>query len=67
MDRTNAAQFCIGKVVLGHQLFVLGHSASPLLESEDTLVSVLMNLYEVRVGQPLECVINTVTGGVDLH
>ncbi|KNC28029.1 hypothetical protein FF38_06824 [Lucilia cuprina] len=46
LDRTNTAQFAIGKCALGHQLERLGFIKSPNLEFDSDCVTMLENLYE---------------------
>jgi hypothetical protein len=52
LDRTNVAQFCIGKCALGYQLFGMGLSSSPRLESDSPITKVLLDMYE-RMGDCL--------------
>jgi hypothetical protein len=47
LDRTNAAHFISGKVLLGLQLYSLGLSSSPALSYSDPAAAVLMDMYEV--------------------
>lgn len=47
LDRTNAAQFFIGKSALGHQLYALGHIASPSESLAQDLLESLVDAYEV--------------------
>ncbi|XP_063704521.1 polyphosphoinositide phosphatase [Culicoides brevitarsis] len=46
LDRTNTAQFSIGKCVLGHQLHKLGFINSPKLEFDSDCITMLESLYE---------------------
>lgn len=46
LDRTNTAQFAIGKCVLGFQLCALGILETPKLEFDSDCVRMLENLYE---------------------
>lgn len=46
LDRTNTAQFAIGKCALGHQLERLGFIKSAKLEFDSDCVTMLENLYE---------------------
>lgn len=46
LDRTNTAQFAIGKCVLGYQLCALGILDSPNLEFDTDCVRMLESLYE---------------------
>ncbi|XP_017485349.1 PREDICTED: polyphosphoinositide phosphatase [Rhagoletis zephyria] len=46
LDRTNTAQFAIGKCALGHQLELLGFVKSTKLEFDSDCVTMLENLYE---------------------
>lgn len=46
LDRTNTAQFAIGKCVLGYQLCALGILDSPHLEFDTDCVRMLESLYE---------------------
>uniref|UniRef100_A0A182XFD2 SAC domain-containing protein n=1 Tax=Anopheles quadriannulatus TaxID=34691 RepID=A0A182XFD2_ANOQN len=46
LDRTNTAQFAIGKCVLAHQLYDLGFLKERKLEFESDCITMLENLYE---------------------
>ncbi|XP_059046307.1 polyphosphoinositide phosphatase [Achroia grisella] len=46
LDRTNTAQFAIGKCVLAHQLYALGLIAEPVIEFDSDCVRLLEGLYE---------------------
>ncbi|XP_071801050.1 polyphosphoinositide phosphatase-like isoform X1 [Asterias amurensis] len=46
LDRTNTAQFVIGKYALGHQFYCLGVLDSPKLEFDTDTVRMLEDLYE---------------------
>lgn len=46
LDRTNTAQFAIGKCALGYQLFALGVVNTPKLEFDSDCVRMLEELYE---------------------
>jgi hypothetical protein len=47
LDRTNASQFCVGKIVLGHQLYALGVVDDPKLVDFGTdVVDVVIDMYE---------------------
>uniref|UniRef100_A0A182M2V0 SAC domain-containing protein n=1 Tax=Anopheles culicifacies TaxID=139723 RepID=A0A182M2V0_9DIPT len=46
LDRTNTAQFAIGKCVLAHQLYDLGFLKERRLEFESDCITMLENLYE---------------------
>ncbi|XP_039432088.1 polyphosphoinositide phosphatase [Culex pipiens pallens] len=46
LDRTNTAQFAIGKCVLAHQLYEMGFLKERRLEFESDCVTMLENLYE---------------------
>lgn len=46
LDRTNTAQFAIGKCVLAHQLHQLGFINPPVLEFDSDCVTMLESLYE---------------------
>uniref|UniRef100_A0A1B0DB87 Uncharacterized protein n=1 Tax=Phlebotomus papatasi TaxID=29031 RepID=A0A1B0DB87_PHLPP len=46
LDRTNTAQFAIGKCALGHQLCKLGFIDPPKLEFDSDCVTMLETLYE---------------------
>jgi hypothetical protein len=48
LDRTNTAQFILGKVVLGHQLYALGVVDSPLLPFESDCLRLLEEVYETH-------------------
>lgn len=45
LDRTNAAQFVLGKRVFGHQLYVLGVVNSPNLPFDSDAVNMLTEMY----------------------
>ncbi|EEB07206.1 inositol polyphosphate phosphatase [Schizosaccharomyces japonicus yFS275] len=45
LDRTNAAQFIIGKTVFGHQLYKLGVISSPKLFYDSNAVRLLTEMY----------------------
>ncbi|KAJ1519714.1 hypothetical protein ONE63_004974 [Megalurothrips usitatus] len=46
LDRTNTAQFALGKCALGYQLYALGFIQEPKLEFDSDCVRMLENLYE---------------------
>ena len=61
LDRTNAAQFVMGKVALGHQVFffhgvrdscltfklhAMGMTASPQLHLDDEVVEILLDMFQ---------------------
>ncbi|XP_047530610.1 polyphosphoinositide phosphatase [Vanessa atalanta] len=46
LDRTNTAQFAIGKCVLAHQLYALGLIEEPVIEFDSDCVRLLEGLYE---------------------
>ncbi|XP_023935391.2 polyphosphoinositide phosphatase isoform X1 [Bicyclus anynana] len=46
LDRTNTAQFAIGKCVLAHQLYALGLIEQPVIEFDSVCVRLLEGLYE---------------------
>lgn len=46
LDRTNTAQFAIGKCALAHQLCRLGFLRPPMLEFDSDCVTMLESLYE---------------------
>ncbi|XP_056015815.1 polyphosphoinositide phosphatase-like isoform X2 [Ostrea edulis] len=48
LDRTNTAQFAIGRCVLGYQLFTLGVVSSPDLEFDTDCLKMLEQLYEAH-------------------
>lgn len=48
LDRTNTAQFAIGRCALGHQLFALGVISSPDLEFDTDCLKMLEHLYEAH-------------------
>eukprot|EP00474_Spongospora_subterranea_P005040 CRZ05498.1 hypothetical protein [Spongospora subterranea] len=52
LDRTNAAQYCIGKVALGRQLYFMGLLSTRFLPQESPLVKLLLDMYE-RMGDCL--------------
>lgn len=45
LDRTNAAQFIVGKTALQNQLYVLGFLDKPYLSIEADIVKMLMSMY----------------------
>jgi hypothetical protein len=47
LDRTNAAQFCMGNAALGHQLYAMGLISSPYLQSDMTISHLLTEMYEI--------------------
>eukprot|EP01114_Cavostelium_apophysatum_P020199 TRINITY_DN6706_c0_g1_i1.p1 TRINITY_DN6706_c0_g1~~TRINITY_DN6706_c0_g1_i1.p1 ORF type:complete len:811 (-),score=116.42 TRINITY_DN6706_c0_g1_i1:131-2563(-) len=46
LDRTNAAQFFIGKCALGYQLYVMGVNDVPFVGFDSEIVDVLVDMYE---------------------
>uniref|UniRef100_A0A6B2KYA6 SAC domain-containing protein n=1 Tax=Arcella intermedia TaxID=1963864 RepID=A0A6B2KYA6_9EUKA len=46
LDRTNAAQYCVGQCALGYQLYALGLTQSPRNSFESDMSKLLMSLYE---------------------
>eukprot|EP01127_Copromyxa_protea_P019819 TRINITY_DN6514_c0_g1_i1.p1 TRINITY_DN6514_c0_g1~~TRINITY_DN6514_c0_g1_i1.p1 ORF type:complete len:955 (+),score=148.57 TRINITY_DN6514_c0_g1_i1:163-2865(+) len=46
LDRTNAAQYCVGQCALGHQLYALGLTQYPVHTFESNLSALLMSMYE---------------------
>jgi phosphatidylinositol 3,5-bisphosphate 5-phosphatase len=46
LDRTNAAQFVTGKVVMGYQLYAMGIISSPELDWDEKIAEVLTYLYQ---------------------
>ncbi|KAJ2949841.1 hypothetical protein O0L34_g11156 [Tuta absoluta] len=46
LDRTNTAQFAIGKCVLAHQLYALGLIGEPVVEFDSDCARLLEGLYE---------------------
>ncbi|XP_063610918.1 polyphosphoinositide phosphatase-like [Penaeus indicus] len=46
LDRTNTAQFCLGKCALGFQLYALGVLDRPALEFDSDCVRMLEEMYE---------------------
>ncbi|KAL8974521.1 MAG: hypothetical protein Q9197_001229 [Variospora fuerteventurae] len=48
LDRTNAAQFVIGKCALGHQLLALGIIPEEMIEFDTDLVTVLSHMYHAH-------------------
>lgn len=48
LDRTNAAQFVIGKCALGHQLHALGIIPDGMIEFDTDLVTVLSHMYHAH-------------------
>lgn len=45
LDRTNAAQFVIGKCALGHQLYALGVIATPQIPFDSDATNLLNAMY----------------------
>ncbi|KAI9314055.1 SacI homology domain-containing protein [Dichotomocladium elegans] len=45
LDRTNAAQFLMGKCALGHQLYALGVIASPKIDFDSDVVNIFTEMY----------------------
>ncbi|OZJ05306.1 hypothetical protein BZG36_01584 [Bifiguratus adelaidae] len=45
LDRTNAAQFVIGKTALGHQLYALGIIPEPSVSFDSDVVNILTEMY----------------------
>jgi hypothetical protein len=45
LDRTNAAQFLMGKCALGHQLYALGIVATPNVEFDTDVVNIFTEMY----------------------
>ncbi|KAI7863847.1 SacI homology domain-containing protein [Spinellus fusiger] len=45
LDRTNAAQFLMGKCALGHQLYALGVIASPVVDFDSDVVNIFTEMY----------------------
>ncbi|KAI4242557.1 MAG: hypothetical protein L6R40_003938 [Gallowayella cf. fulva] len=48
LDRTNAAQFIIGKCALGHQLEALGITTNAAVEFDSDVVTVLSHMYHAH-------------------
>lgn len=46
LDRTNAAQFFIGKCALGHQLYSMGITDTPYVAFDTDIVDKLVDMYE---------------------
>eukprot|EP01135_Chromosphaera_perkinsii_P003916 Nk52_evm17s262 gene=Nk52_evmTU17s262 len=46
LDRTNVAEFVVGKCALGHQLYALGVISEPSLEFDSDAVRLLEEMYE---------------------
>ena len=46
LDRTNVAEFMVGKCALGHQLYALGVISEPFLEFDSDAVRLLEEMYE---------------------
>ncbi|KAI2802223.1 phosphatidylinositol-3,5-bisphosphate 5-phosphatase [Blomia tropicalis] len=46
LDRTNTAQFILGRIALAHQLFTMGIIAKPELQFDTDIVLLLEELYE---------------------
>ena len=47
LDRTNAAHFLVGRTALGRQLYSLGIVPEPQLAFTDSVVEMLMEMYEI--------------------
>ncbi|GAB5358073.1 hypothetical protein AAMO2058_000427600 [Amorphochlora amoebiformis] len=62
LDRTNVAQFCVGKCALGYQLHGLGMALSPRLERDARVIPILLDMYE-RMGDR----ISMQYGGSEMH
>ncbi|ORX58769.1 hypothetical protein DM01DRAFT_1333388 [Hesseltinella vesiculosa] len=45
LDRTNAAQFLMGKCALGHQLYALGVISSPYMQFDSDAINVFTEMY----------------------
>ncbi|KAI7860657.1 SacI homology domain-containing protein [Circinella umbellata] len=45
LDRTNAAQFLMGKCALGHQLYALGVVSSPKIDFDSDAVNIFTEMY----------------------
>ncbi|OAD70259.1 hypothetical protein PHYBLDRAFT_115553 [Phycomyces blakesleeanus NRRL 1555(-)] len=45
LDRTNAAQFLMGKCALGHQLYALGVIGSPKIDFDSDVVNIFTEMY----------------------
>ncbi|KAI7880338.1 hypothetical protein K492DRAFT_130261 [Lichtheimia hyalospora FSU 10163] len=45
LDRTNAAQFLMGKCALGHQLYALGVISSPKIDFDSDVVNIFTEMY----------------------
>ncbi|KAG0179411.1 phosphatidylinositol-3,5-bisphosphate 5-phosphatase [Apophysomyces sp. BC1021] len=45
LDRTNAAQFLMGKCALGHQLYALGVISSPKIDFDSDVINILTEMY----------------------
>ncbi|KAI9304518.1 SacI homology domain-containing protein [Cunninghamella echinulata] len=45
LDRTNAAQFLMGKCALGHQLYSLGIVSSPYIEFDSDVINIFTEMY----------------------
>ncbi|KAI8086042.1 polyphosphoinositide phosphatase [Halteromyces radiatus] len=45
LDRTNAAQFLMGKCALGHQLYALGIVTSPYIEFDSDVINIFTEMY----------------------
>lgn len=46
LDRTNAAQFVVGKVAMGYQLYALGIISTPEIDFDDKIGELVMYLYQ---------------------
>jgi len=62
LDRTNVAQFCVGKCALGYQLHGLGMALAPRLERDARVIPVLLDMYE-RMGDRIAMQY----GGSEMH
>lgn len=52
LDRTNAAQFVIGKRALGHQLHALGIISDTSIEFDTDAVNMFTHMYETHATDP---------------
>lgn len=46
LDRTNIAQFCIGKCAMAYQLYSMDILPSPKLDSDSPIVKIFLDMYE---------------------
>ena len=55
LDRTNAAQFVVGKRALGHQLHALGVIAERTIDYDTDVINLFTQMYAVRLQSSVWC------------